>query len=71
MNQNVIEEGKNQPESVVTVLTPEQAAEALHVPVRTVYDLLRRGQLRGRKVGRHWRTTKEWIDEYMMEGKGD
>ncbi len=36
------------------VMTPETLAERLGLSSRHVANLIRRGQLPGRKVGRHW-----------------
>jgi excisionase family DNA binding protein len=42
------------------------AAELLTVSLDTVYDLFKRGELPGRKVGRKWLTTRNallrWIE---------
>ena len=47
------------------VLDVRMAAELLTVSPDTVYDLFKRGELPGRKVGRKWLTTrnaaKRWI----------
>ena len=44
-------------------------AEILTVSVDTVYDLFKRGELPGRKVGRKWITTKaailRWIESSL------
>ena len=49
----------SEPNAVHLVLTREQVAERLQVPVDTVENLHRTGQLRGVKVGKHkrWRPT--------------
>lgn len=48
------------------VLDVHAAAELLTVSSDTVYDLLKRGDLPGRKVGRKWITTRSavlrWIE---------
>ncbi len=41
------------------VLTPEQAADVLQLPKRTVLDLCRRGELGAKKLGRRWRIPRE------------
>ena len=49
----------SEPDAVHLVLTRKQVAERLQVPVDTVENLHRTGQLRGVKVGKHkrWRPT--------------
>jgi len=46
------------------------AAALLTVSVDTVYDLLKSGQLPGRKVGRKWITTRgavmRWVEETLV-----
>jgi excisionase family DNA binding protein len=48
------------------VLDVKMAAELLTVLLDTVYDLFKRGELPGRKVGRKWLTTRNallrWIE---------
>ena len=48
------------------ILDVHKAAELLTVSADTVYDLLKSGELPGRKVGRKWITTKaaviRWIE---------
>jgi excisionase family DNA binding protein len=48
------------------VLDVRMAAELLTVSPDTVYDLFKRGELPGRKVGRKWLTTRNavlrWIE---------
>jgi excisionase family DNA binding protein len=48
------------------VLDVKVAAELLTVSADTVYDLFKRGELPGRKVGRKWLTTRNallrWIE---------
>jgi excisionase family DNA binding protein len=49
------------------VLDVPLTAQLLTVSVDTVYDLLQRGDLPGRKVGRKWLTTKtavlKWLEQ--------
>jgi excisionase family DNA binding protein len=49
------------------VLDVHLTAQLLTVSVDTVYDLLQRGDLPGRKVGRKWLTTKtavlKWLEQ--------
>ncbi|NSW83184.1 MAG: helix-turn-helix domain-containing protein [Syntrophothermus sp.] len=47
------------------ILTPEEAASYLRVDLRTVYKILREGQLPAGKVGRQWRIRKEDLDRFL------
>jgi excisionase family DNA binding protein len=46
-------------------LTAAQAAEYLAISENLVYTLLKKRQLKGRKIGRSWRITKARIIEYL------
>jgi excisionase family DNA binding protein len=52
------------------VLDVHLTAQLLTVSADTVYDLLQRGDLPGRKVGRKWLTTKtavlKWLEQSAM-----
>jgi excisionase family DNA binding protein len=58
------------------VLDVRMAAELLTVSPDTVYDLFKRGELPGRKVGRKWITTRiraplsTWSSKYSARAKG-
>lgn len=51
------------------VLNVHMTAALLTVSIDTVYDLLKRGELPGRKVGRKWLTTRNavlrWIENSL------
>jgi excisionase family DNA binding protein len=49
------------------VLTTEQLAELLQVEPGTVKDLVRRGELPGRKIGRDWRFSREAVLAWLGE----
>ena len=49
------------PLKIPEVLDVRMTAELLTVSVDTVYDLLQRGELPGRKVGRKWLTTRNAV----------
>lgn len=61
-------------------LTPEEQANRpwgldeimsyLQIGRNTALGLLQSGQIRGRKVGRAWRTTRAAVDAFLMEGGG-
>ena len=50
------------------IMTADQVAELLQISRDMVYQLATRGELRGRKVGRIWRFSREAIDEFMRGG---
>ena len=50
------------------VMTLEEAAGFLRVSETTVYQLLREGQLKARKVGREWRFLKSELVAYLKAG---
>lgn len=43
-------------------ITPEEVADELGLSLTTVYNLLRKGQLPGVKVGRKWLILREKIE---------
>jgi excisionase family DNA binding protein len=53
------------------ILDVHMTAELLTVSADTVYDLLKKGELPGRKVGRKWLTTRSavlrWIENTAEE----
>ena len=52
------------------VMTLEEAAEFLKVSETTVYQLVRSGELKARKVGREWRILKSQLVEFLkLEGE--
>jgi len=50
------------------MLTVAEVAEALRVSVRTVYNLLEAGALRGVRVGRAWRVPESALEEFISQG---
>jgi excisionase family DNA binding protein len=52
------------------VMTLEEAASFLKVSETTVYQLVRSGELKARKVGREWRILKSQLVEFLkLEGQ--
>lgn len=47
------------------VLTIEELAEYLKLSKSTIYKLVGEGKIPGQKVGRHWRFSKEGIDNWL------
>jgi excisionase family DNA binding protein len=50
---------------VSELLTPEVIAQRLKIKPSTVMKYLRRGVIRGHKVGRLWRVTEEDFQAYL------
>jgi len=49
------------------ILTVEELAKYLKISERTVYELLRKGEIPGFKVGATWRFKKNIIDRWIEE----
>lgn len=47
------------------ILTPREAADYLSVHVRTIYRLVKKGDIPGRKIGGSWRFQKHALDEWL------
>jgi excisionase family DNA binding protein len=45
-------------------LSPQEVADHLRVDVRTVYDLLKRGALKGFRISRLWRINRAALKEF-------
>jgi len=43
------------------VLTVQEVSDLLKIPASTIYDLAKKGKLRGVKLGKHWRFLEEDI----------
>jgi excisionase family DNA binding protein len=47
------------------LLTPEQVADRLQISRVTVMDYLRKGRLKGHRVGRLWRIKEEDLEAFL------
>jgi excisionase family DNA binding protein len=47
------------------LLTPDQVAERLQISRVTVMDFLRKGRLKGHRVGRLWRIKEEDLEAFL------
>ena len=56
--------------SLNRVMTIKEVSQYLRIPVSTIYDLTRKGKLRGGKFGKHWRFLKEDIVSYLHGDPG-
>lgn len=50
-------------------LSTQEVAEILHVSKSTIYDLIRRGEIRSYKIGRKVRFTQEDVDAYIARSR--
>ena len=53
------------PGDLAAILTVTEVAAFLKIPRKTVYQLVRSGQLPAFKAGRHWRVTREAVGTYI------
>ncbi len=49
------------------LLTPPQVAQRLQVNERTVTQWLRRGHLRGFKIGKEWRVSSRDLEAFLEQ----
>jgi excisionase family DNA binding protein len=54
-----------QPDAVMTI---DELADYLKISKSTLYHLVRRGEVPGTKIGRHWRFKREAIDRWLEYG---
>ena len=50
------------------MLTVEHLCELLHVGKKSIYGMMRRGELRFVKVGKSYISSKKWLKEFLDEG---
>jgi len=51
------------------ILDLKEVAEYLGLNKRTVYNLVRKGEIPGTKIGRQWRIKKESLDDLFRNPK--
>ncbi len=60
------------PNEPADILTIEEVAAYLRIPVSSVYKLAQEGKIPAQKVGRHWRfhrlTLEKWVSGEIMVG---
>lgn len=49
--------------------TSKEVAEMLGITARTVWDYIKAGKIKARKVGRAWKITADNIKDFMDEGQ--
>lgn len=47
------------------MLTPEEVAEYLKVPIQTIWRWCRQGTLPAVKIGKYWRVPREKLDAFI------
>jgi excisionase family DNA binding protein len=50
------------------ILTPQEAADFLRVPLLTVQRQAKAGRLPGRRIGKEWRFSRTVLIEWMAAG---
>jgi excisionase family DNA binding protein len=55
-----------QPDAVMTI---DELAEYLKLSKSTLYHLVRRGEVPGTKIGRHWRFHRPIIDRWLSDSR--
>ena len=51
------------------ILNSKEAAEYLRICLKTFYTLLKKGEIKYKKVGYRYRILKSELDEYLRENK--
>ena len=49
------------------IFTAQEIMEILFVGKNTVYELLNSGELKGFRIGKTWRVTKESLENFISE----
>ena len=52
------------------IMTSEEVSAFLRIPVSTIYELAKKGKLRGVKFGKHWRFLEQDILGYFGLAEG-
>ncbi len=50
------------------ILTIDEVAELLKIPVSSVYHLAQEGKIPAQKVGKHWRFHKQTLVDWVASG---
>ncbi|MEN6301658.1 MAG: helix-turn-helix domain-containing protein [Armatimonadia bacterium] len=51
----------------LSVLTPKEVADALKVDEEVILELMDRGELRGFQAGHLWRTTQQFVEQFIQD----
>ncbi len=52
-------------EQIDFIMTSQEVAKYLRIPIRTLYKLCQEGKIPATKVGRHWRFRKDMLDRWF------
>ncbi|MFQ5613215.1 MAG: helix-turn-helix domain-containing protein [Anaerolineae bacterium] len=52
------------------MLTPDEVADYLKVPIQTIWRWCRKGTLPAVKIGKYWRVPREELDDFI-EARGN
>jgi len=47
------------------ILTVAEVSQYLKIPISTLYELTRKGKIRGIKIGRHWRYLENDVLDFL------
>jgi excisionase family DNA binding protein len=47
------------------IMTADEVAKILRLPLKTTRGLLHEGKLKGTKTGKHWRVTRENLERFL------
>lgn len=50
------------------LLTTKQASEYTQISEYTLRERFKQGAIKTKRAGNHWRTTEQWLDEYLEQG---
>ena len=53
-------------EDQLKALTVAEVADRLQIEIRTAYGLIKRNELKARKIGRVWRVPLKALDDFLM-----
>jgi excisionase family DNA binding protein len=67
----VTREGKSQSASGDRFLTLAEAAEVLRLSTRTVRNYLKRGEIRGKIIGKRWKFRRADLDAFFENAPSD
>ena len=51
------------------IMTIEEVADYLRIPISSVYKLAQEGRIPAQKVGRHWRFHRPTITQWIASGQ--
>lgn len=52
------------------IMNLDELVDYLRIPKSTLYKLIQRGSLPGKKIGKQWRFHKEAVDAWILNNTG-